>query len=87
MLIPRKTAAPDQPLARTRTPRQPERYQVNRHLDTRWRRFTASPFAADVRHGVDRSLKILGAVGILFASLLVLRGAEFAALALGLAHR
>ena len=54
---------------------------------TRWQRIAASPFAADVRRGVDNSLKILGAFGILFGFLIVLRGADYAALMLGLAHQ
>jgi hypothetical protein len=46
-------------------------------------RFLASSFMADIRHGWKRTLTILGAVGIAYAAVLVVRGIYVVAFAFG----
>jgi hypothetical protein len=48
-------------------------------------RFLASAFVADVRSGYRRSLAIVGAIAIAYGCLVVIRGAWFAALLIGVA--
>ena len=56
------------------------------HTRTRWQRIATSPFADDIRRGLDRALMVLGAFGVVFTFLILLRGAEYAALLTGLAQ-
>jgi hypothetical protein len=64
---------------------------TTRHLTFRARlrrrrnRFLASAFVADVRNGYRRSLAIVGAIAIAYGCLVVIRGAWFAALLIGVA--